>query len=241
MLLKGVDHWQDFLINIIKKSICIYTRHQLYTNLYPIIVYWLFSFCKSLYFYRSNYAYNRRARAMVKTFRWWSLLLLLVVDSESQVAQRNYHDHFDIVIHRIFWISFWRQFFVLVPSDGTEGNMERNDDRQTMNSVIGRYSRPSYPGAMGTMSKKTEWNGIISFLNILKSEWKNSKGLHDLAATRSCTRVLLLRVQNIGTARLRVWAGSSEVGKSPKVRKSESPDPGPTGLGNRKIGKTEIT
>ena len=64
------------------------------------------------------------------------------------------------------------------------------------------------------MSKKTEWNGIISFLNILKSERRDSKGLQDLAATRSCTRVLLLRVQNIGTAGLRTWAGSQ----------SESPD-----------------
>ena len=36
--------------------------------------------------------------------------------------------------------------------------------------AIGRYSRPSYSGAMGIMSKKTEWNGIFSFLNTLKSE-----------------------------------------------------------------------
>ena len=48
-------------------------------------------------------------------------------------------------------------------------------------------------------------------------------------------------MQNTGTAGLRVWAGSPEVGKSPEVRKSESPDPGPTGLGNRKIEKIELT
>ena len=134
-------------------------------------------------------------------------------------------------------ISLWRIFTLKI-------RVNRSNDIQKekflsnlflrTSGAMGRYSRSSYSGAMGIMSKKTEWNGIYSFLNTLKSEWKVSKGLHDLAATRSCTRVLLLRVQNIVTAGLRTWA------LSPEVRKSESPDPGPTGLGNRKIGKTEI-
>ena len=34
---------------------------------------------------------------------------------------------------------------------------------------MGMYSKASYSGAMGIMSKQTEWNGIISFLIQLKS------------------------------------------------------------------------
>ena len=87
--------------------------------------------------------------------------------------------------------------------------------------AIGRYSRPSSSGAMGTMCKNTEWNGTKSFLNILKSEWKDSKGLHDLAAaTCSCTRGILLRVQNFGTAGFRTWtwkSGNREKSGSPKL------------------------
>ena len=78
---------------------------------------------------------------------------------------------------------------------------------------MGMYSKASYSGAMGIMSKQTEWNGIISFLIQLKSgKDQETTEPQDISSITSCPRQLLSACAKYWNLGFRATAGNPTVG-----------------------------